>query len=129
MARTNSAAKTTAPAAANIALITETEGRFDFVTAANALHDAHVEAAQFASQMKAVPAKASGARVTREKFDADEALISFIQDSGWTDLKTQKILDSLRAQGRACGMSRLNKLLGRDSKGNPLPAVEAEKAE
>ncbi|WP_434109225.1 hypothetical protein [Paraburkholderia caffeinilytica] len=66
-------------------------------------------------------AAASGARVTRERFDADDALISFINANGWADLKTQKILDSVRAKGHACGMSRLNKLLGRDAKGNPLP--------
>ncbi|MFM0428180.1 hypothetical protein PQQ75_04120 [Paraburkholderia aspalathi] len=128
MARTTSAAKTTTPAAANIALITEREGAFTFTTAASALHDAHVEAARFAGQMKAVSARAPAARVSRERFDADDALISFINANGWADLKTQKILDSVRAKGHACGMVRLNKLLGRDSKGNPLP-VEAEKAE
>lgn len=68
------------------------------------------------------------ARVSRERFSEDEQLISFIAANQWNDLKTQKILDSLRAQGRACGMSRLNKLLNRDRLGNPLPA-EAEKAE
>ncbi|MFM0279990.1 hypothetical protein P0D75_18425 [Paraburkholderia sediminicola] len=140
MAKTFASAKTTAPAAANIALVTETAGRFDFVTAkqahamweqevirqanaATSLHDAHV-----AARPAPVAAKAPAARISRERFDADDALISFIQANQWNDLKTQKILDGLRAQGRACGMARLNKLLGRDSKGNPLPAVEAEKA-
>ncbi|NYH26250.1 hypothetical protein [Paraburkholderia bryophila] len=68
------------------------------------------------------------ARISRERFSEDEELISFIQASGWADLRTQKILDSIRAKGFACGMSRLNKLLGRDAKGNALPAAEPAKA-
>jgi hypothetical protein len=121
MARTNLAAKTIAPAAANIALITEREGAFTLTKASDvALHDQHVKDAAY----NPAP-RASGVRVEREKFDTDEQLISFIQANQWNDKKTQFILDNIRKAGRACGMSRLNKLLGRDSKGNPV-AVKAE---
>lgn len=163
MARTNSAAKTTAPAAnkaqpvtkvarkvsiptltldAPVTLIeatpaaghaipadpvacltTEREGAVTFPTAATALHDAHVGA-----RPAPVSAKASRARATRTRFDADDALIEFVTMHGASAWKTQKILDFAREQGFACGMSRLNRLLGRDSKGNPLPA-EAAKTE
>ena len=140
MAKTFAAANTTAPTAANIALVTETAGRFDFVTAkqahtvwekevirqanaATSLHDAHV-----AARPALVAAKAPAARVSRERFSEDDALISFIQDSGWSDLKTQKVLDNIRAAGHRAGMARVNRLLNRDAKGNPL-TVEAEKAE
>lgn len=128
MAKTFAAPKTTAPAATNIALITERDGAFIFTTATSALHDAHVKAAQFARQMKAVPTKAPAARVSRERVTEDEQLISFIQDSGWSDLKTQKVLDNVRAAGHRAGMARVNRLLNRDRLGNPQPAVEAEKA-
>lgn len=103
-------------------LVTEHEGQFVFTTTATALHDAHV-----AARPAPVPAKASGARVARAKFDADDALIEFVTMHGAAAWKTQKILDFVREQGFACGMSRLNRLMGRDNKGNALP-VEAAKA-
>lgn len=105
-------------------LTTERSGAFTFTTAATALHDGHVAARILAS----VAAKAPAARVTRTKFDADDALIEFVTMHGAAAWKTQAILDFVRKQGFACGMSRLNRLLGRDSKGNALP-VETEKAE
>ena len=68
-------------------------------------------------------AKGETARVARERLDSDSALISFTNANGWAGLKTQKILDSVRANGHACGMSRLNKLLNRDARGNALPVT------
>lgn len=123
MATKSAAAKTTATADPVASLATEREGAFIFTTA-TALHDAHV-----AVRPAPVSAKAPAAQVSRERFTEDEQLISFINANGWADLKTQKVLDSIRAQGRACGMARLNKLLGRDSKGNPIATVEAAKGE
>ncbi|REE21196.1 hypothetical protein B0G71_4348 [Paraburkholderia sp. BL27I4N3] len=113
MARATSAAPTPALVTVTHPVVTlrdQREGAFEFPTAPQTLR-----------------AQTASARISRDRFDADDALISFIKANGWADLKTQKILDSIRAKGHACGMSRLNKLLGRDSKGNALPA-EADKA-
>lgn len=109
-----------------ITLRDQREGEFEFPKAEAALAPSGGVIVGGEAVVQAAPAPA--ARVSRERFDADDALISFIQANQWSDLKTQKILDSLRAKGHACGMSRLNKLLGRDSKGNALPAAEPAKA-
>jgi hypothetical protein len=109
MARTTSAAHAAPLVTVTHPVVTlrdQREGKFVFPKAEQAVR----------------PQAEATARVSRERFDADDALISFINANGWADLKTQKILDSVRAKGHACGMSRLNKLLGRDSKGNPVAA-------
>jgi hypothetical protein len=112
-----------APAPAGVSLVTATAGRFAFTRASDvAPHDAHVAAAQYKAP-QGWRAIEGDARVARERFSADDALVSFVQAQGWSDWKTQKILDTLRQQGRACGMARLNKLLGRDAKGNPISTV------
>jgi hypothetical protein len=134
-----SAAKTTAPAvkvikaksfdapvAPGVSLVTERDGQFAFTRASDvALHDSHVAAAQYKGPQGWRTIEGD-ARVARERFSADDALVSFVKDQGWGDKRTQWILDSLRAQGRACGMARLNKLLGRDARGNPVARVAEE---
>ncbi|KPD18003.1 hypothetical protein ADM96_15595 [Burkholderia sp. ST111] len=72
-------------------LTTERSGAFTFTTAATALHDAHV-----AVRPAPASAKAPAARVSRDRFDDDTALISFIAANQWNDKKTQWILDNIR---------------------------------
>jgi hypothetical protein len=121
--------KTFGPAVTNASLITDTEGKFDFVTAATVPHDAHVVTRmQQPVTPLSFPAKAV-TRVARDRFDADDMLLNFIKANGWEGLKTQKILDSARAKGYSASMARVNRLLHRDSKGNALPAAEPVKAE
>ncbi|MFM0162906.1 hypothetical protein PQR39_21140 [Paraburkholderia sediminicola] len=109
MARTTSAASTTALVTVTHPVVTlrdQREGKFAFPTSAS-----HPQ----------VTAEAA-ARIARERFDADDALIEFVMAKGWTDLKTQAILNNVRAEGFAVGMARLNRLMGRDAKGSALPA-------
>jgi hypothetical protein len=122
MTRANSAAANTAALQTVthpvVTLRDQREGEFVFPTAPQAVRP----------QATADAAKASGARVTRTKFYADDALIEFVTMHGAAAWKTQKILDFVRAQGHSASMARVNRLLNRDAKGNPLP-VEAAKAE
>jgi hypothetical protein len=127
----------TAPLAAGVSLVTEREGAFSFTKASDVeLHDGHVVAAQHQVPVTPTPVfapagtrSAPTVRVERARFDEDAALVKFINDKGWTNLGTQKILDSVRAEGHSASMARVNRLLNRDSKGNALPAAEPVKAE
>jgi len=127
----------TAPVAAGVSLVTEREGAFSFTKASDVeLHDGHVVAAQHQGPVTPTPVfapagtrSAPTVRVERARFDTDEALVEFIFKHGFNTMKTQKVLDSIRAQGYSCSMARANRLLGRDAKGNALPAAEPVKAE
>jgi len=60
-------------------------------------------------------------RAERARFDTEEALVKFIFKHGFNTMKTQKFLDSVRAQGYSCSMARANRLLNVMRKANPSP--------